>query len=83
MFGCQLSNDVALLDDVSLPGDAFGVVASTTRRDICRPTGGQERVEEKIFNTPKNYNTNNNYDATCIYGARRKRPDKLDWENRR
>lgn len=47
MFGCQLSNDVALLDDVSLPGDVFGVVASTTRRDICRPTGGQERVEIK------------------------------------
>ena len=30
-----------------LPGNTFGVVASTTRRDICRPTGGQEWVEEK------------------------------------
>lgn len=36
-----------MLDDVSLPGDVFGVVASTTRRDICRPTGGQEWVEIK------------------------------------
>lgn len=26
-------------------GNTFGVVASTTRRDICRPTGGQEWVE--------------------------------------
>ena len=30
-----------------LPGDIFGVVASTTRRDICRPTGGQEWVDKK------------------------------------
>lgn len=30
-----------------LSGNIFGVVASTTRRDICRPTGGQEWVEIK------------------------------------
>ena len=31
----------------SSSGNIFGVVASTTRRDICRPTGGQEWVDKK------------------------------------
>ena len=51
----------------SSSGNIFGVVASTTRRDICRPTGGQEWVEENILN------------ATKHLDVRRNRTDKSSW----
>ena len=52
----------------SSSGDIFGVVASTTRRDICRPTGGQEWVEEKY---PQCYK---------YLDVRRNRTDKSSWK---